>query len=293
MKLAQQSPFESEYGFKGPGFSVDTAGNIIANSISTATAPTSGDSNIVDFTVTGSNDEVFISEQGVDAFPTLTLARQSSYLFDLSIASGFYIYNTNQTDLYSTGLVHSAGDTLDDAQGEVDGQLRLAVSIDAPDVLYYTDIAQANFGTINITDPQGVFGTVELTGQVASTSTTTGTLKIDGGLGMTGDMYVGGTLNVAGTGISDVLSSTNLNLGATNEIVFKIDNVSQGTLSTSGLSLPLINTSINNTTIGSTTPSTAAFTSATVSSTATTANDVANKGYVDTTATALAIAFGL
>jgi len=43
------SPFESRYGFKGPGFLVDNFGNITANSIITSIATGSA---IVDFTIT-------------------------------------------------------------------------------------------------------------------------------------------------------------------------------------------------------------------------------------------------
>ena len=40
------SPFESQYGFKGPGFSVDNLGNIVATSIITVTSESS---DIVDY----------------------------------------------------------------------------------------------------------------------------------------------------------------------------------------------------------------------------------------------------
>ena len=53
------SPFESQYGFKGPGFTVDASGNIVANSIVTSTVVDGADSAIVDFTVIDNNNDFF------------------------------------------------------------------------------------------------------------------------------------------------------------------------------------------------------------------------------------------
>jgi len=106
-------------------------------------------------------------------------------------------------------------------------------------------------------------------------------------------LYVGGSLNVDGLGISSLSSSTNLELEAVNNIIIKIDGTSLGVMSTTGSTVPVIDTTINNTVIGAITPSTAAFTSGSVTSLPTTDSSLTNKQYVDSTSLALSIAFGL
>ena len=117
------------------------------------------------------------------------------------------------------------------------------------------------------------------------------------------DIFVEGFLttngvNYNGVGVSNITSNTNLELDAANKIVIKNNNSFVGEINSTGLSIP-INTSnitestINNTTIGATTPSTATFTSADVNNVLTTKKSVANKGYVDKTAVAFSVAFGL
>jgi hypothetical protein len=291
-----KSPFESRYGFKGPGFSVDDEGNIIANSIITATAPDEDiDSNFVNFTVTEANNDFSIAEAG-SSNPTITLARQSTYTFLLDTPNlKFSILSGNQIEspFYSTGLSHSDGSTGEDSQNKADGTLRFAVPLNAPDTLYYADEIRNNFGIINIIDPVGLFSSVNITDETNSTSATTGALKVAGGVGIAGDLWIDGNFNVGGTGISNISSGTNLELEAVNEIVLKIDGTKIGVVSEAGLNTPIVNTTINNTVIGGSTPSTAAFTSATVNSRPTADTDISNKTYVDSTALALSIAFGL
>ena len=284
------TPFESKYGFKGPGFSVDALGNIIANSISTNIA---GSDTIVDYKVSEAG-AAFAFDGIIGTNPAITLARSSSYKFLLSVPIlTFKIYDSNQTTLYSTGLTHSDGSTGVDAQGKTSGTLVFSISTSTPDLLYYGDENGTIFGTINIIDPIGVFSTVDINSTIASTSSLTGALTVAGGVGIEGDLYVGGSLNIDGIGIQSISSPTNLELEAANKIVIKIDGSTVGTVDNLGSTIPVIETTINNTIIGDISPSTAAFTSATVANLPTAESSVTNRQYVDSTALSLAIAFGL
>lgn len=283
-------PLESQYGFKGPGFNVDEFGNITATSINATTASTS--TNIFDFTVTEAAGQfAFANIQG--NAPSITLARSNSYRFSLDVPNlGFNIYQLDQATLYSTGLAHSDGNTGANAQGKLSGILSFSVSAAAPDVLYYGNSDATIFGTINIVDPQGVFSTVDINSTTVSTSSLAGALTVAGGVGIEGDLYIGGSLNIDGVGIQNIGSSTNLELEAANNIVIKIDGASLGVVKSTGSTVPVVDTTINNTTIGATTPAAAAFTSATVTNAAVSNLDVTNKKYVDNIATALAVALG-
>ena len=285
------APFESKYGFKGPGFLVDELGNITAASIITSSAPTETD--IVDYTITeNANAFSFTTLSGDN--PVLTLARSRSYKFSLILPIlGFKIYQSDQTTLYNVGLAHSDGTTGANAQGKTTGTLSISLSVDAPDVLYYSNNEGTIFGTINVVDPIGVFSTVNINSTNASTSSSTGALTVAGGVGIAGDLYVAGSLNIDGIGITSISSPTNLELDASNKIVVKIDGSTIGAIGAEGLSIPITNTTINNTVIGDISPSTAAFTSATVANLPTADSSVTNRQYVDSTALSLAIAFGL
>jgi cytoskeletal protein CcmA (bactofilin family) len=288
------SPFESKYGFKGPGFLVDNFGNIIANSITTSVA---GAARIVDFTVTQNptlepTDYAIAEVTGIN--PTITLARSSSYIFLLDVPTlEFKIYAENRVTLYSTGLTHSDGSSGTEAQGKTSGTLVFSIATDAPDTLYYGNNNGTIFGSINVVDPVGVFSSVDINETTASTSSTTGALTVAGGVGIAGDLYVGGTLNIDGIGITKIKSSTNLELEAANQIVVKIDGDTLGIIKSTGSTVPVVDTTINNTAIGTTIPSTASFTSASVENLPTTDSSIANRQYVDSTALALSIAFGL
>jgi len=288
------SPFESRYGFKGPGFQVDNFGNITATSINTVLASGSA---IVDFTITENSvtdPTAYIFQEVAGNSPSITIARSRAYTFFLNIPIlDFNIYENDKITLYSAGLSHTDGTTGADAQGKTEGTLNFLVATNAPDVLYYGNSDRTVFGTINIVDPIGVFSRADINAITASTSSTTGALVVAGGVGIVGDLYVGGTLNIDGIGITKISSSTNLELEAANQIVVKIDGDTLGIIKSTGSTVPVVDTTINNTAIGTTIPSTAAFTSATVANLPTTDSSIANRQYVDSTALALSIAFGL
>lgn len=315
--------FESKYGFRSPNFTVDTDGNIVANSISVAIGSGGGGA-AVDFSVSEAFGGQYLIEGYVGANPTLTLRRTVRSSFSLNVPNlKFYVYESDLTTLYSTGLSHSTAGQGEDAQGQIDGTLAFTVPLDAPSLLYYGNEDGTIYGTINIVDPDGKFGTLEVTNTTDSTSELTGALTVSGGVGIAKDLYVGGeitaeSISFNGVGVTSLTTQTNLELDAGNKIVFKINNNQIGYIDSEGLEIPLKNiditnatigqSTINNTTIGLTSPAAGSFTnltatsavvgtiaatSASVTSSPSSQNSITNKQYVDTTVTALAIALGM
>jgi|TARA_B100001094_G_scaffold30217_1_gene25193 hypothetical protein len=300
-------PFSSQFGFTSPNFTVDEQGNIIATSIQAAGAGGSGGTQVTDYSFT---DEIGYYQLNGEAAqnPSLALTRVTRFTFNLELTENtFSIFSDDLGTLYNTGLQHTHDDgvitTGAAAQGNTDGVLQFTVPADAPDTLYYGDVATGLYNIITITDAAGQFGDLVLTSTTAATSGDTGALVVKGGAGIGGDIFVDGKITTNGVayngvGISNITSNTNLELDAANKIVIKNNSSFVGEINSTGLSIP-INTSnitestINNTTIGATTPSTATFTSADVNNVLTTKKSVANKGYVDKTAVAFSVAFGL
>ena len=285
------SPFESQYGFKAPGFSVDNEGNITATSIITSAAPSESD--IVDFVV-GELNNAFTIVGYAASNPTITIARAGSYKFGLTVPNlGFTIYSALPSTKYNTGLVYQDSTTGVDAQGKLTGTLTFNVALGTPDVLYYGNDIGNVYGTINVIDPVGQFSTIDVNSTANATSSTTGAVTIAGGASVEKDFYIGGELNISGLGIPRLSSLTNLELNATNKVILQVDNIKLGELNSTGLAVTINNSTIDNTVIGATTPSTAAFTSGTVASLPTTDTSMTNRQYVDSTSLSLAIAFGL
>ena len=285
------SPFESQYGFKAPGFSVDNEGNITATSIITSAAPSESD--VVDFVV-GELNNAFTIVGYAATNPTITIARAGSYKFGLTVPNlGFTIYSALPSTKYNTGLVYQDSTTGVDAQGKLTGTLTFNVALGTPDVLYYGNAIGNVYGTINVIDPVGQFSTIDVNSTANATSSTTGAVTIAGGASVEKDFYIGGELNISGLGIPRLSSLTNLELNATNKVILQVDNIKLGELNSTGLAVTINNSTIDNTVIGATTPSTAAFTSGTVASSPTTDTSMTNRQYVDSTSLSLAIAFGL
>jgi|TARA_B100001094_G_scaffold231214_1_gene225974 hypothetical protein len=296
------NPFESDFGFASPGFSVDANGNIVATSIQAAGAG-GGGGGVSDWTLSDTaTGFIFTGEAGEN--PPITIYRNARYTFNLDLDDlVMKIYSDSAgTTLYNTGLVHSDGTVEQFAQGKVDGQLQLSVALDAPNTLYYGNVDGTIVGTINIQDQSGVFGTLEVTSVTQSTSTTSGALQVSGGMGVAKNLHVGGStttsgLDIDGLGISKLDSTTNLEINATNKVVFQINNELKGRITDNGLSIPIVSSAITSSTIdaspiGATTPSTAAFTSGTVANAPTINTSMTNKTYVDVTSIVYAIALG-
>jgi hypothetical protein len=292
MSTIISSPLKSTYGFSSPGFSVDALGNIVARSIiqsdggGTDTAP-------VDFEVSDTGTAFYI-DPATAPNPPISVFRSSTYIFNLDLDTQvFNIYEEDQSTPFYSGLKHTDGSVGQDALGKQTGKLSWLIPVNAPDTLYYGNQGTGAFGLITIGDPIGQFSTVNITGDVDSTSTTTGSLKVLGGVGITADLFVGETLT-ANELVSPRLASTStLELSSISGLTIKVNNITTGTIGTSGSTIPVVNTTINNTVIGGITPSTATFLSASVTELPTINTNITNKVYVDSTATALAIAFGL
>lgn len=299
MSTIVSAPFRSKYGFESEGFLVDEEGNISAKSISLVEGdepePEIPDTDLPAdraFTEVGGN---FRITGDAEDNPTFTVFRTRTTTIDINLDNlTFNIFTDNNFDtFYSTGLTHDSGDIGDAAQGKQSGRYAWAVPLSAPSTLYYANADGSVSGTIAVQNAPSAFSELDVTATTISTNPITGALTVAGGVGIADDLNVGGDFNLQGIGIPVVGSTTNLDIEAGNAIVVKVDNVLLGKITVEGNSIPVVNTSINNTTIGSINPSTAAFTSATVAETATSNNDVTNKNYVDTTATSLAITFGI
>lgn len=296
MTTIVNSPFKSKFGFESAGFTVDDEGNISAKSISLVDeVPDEVDTDLpADRKFVEVSGNFRLSGSATDN-PGFTVFRTKTTTIDLELSTlTFNIYSdAGFTTLYNTGLSHSDGDSRENAQGKNAGRLAWSVPLSAPNTLYYANVNGTVSGTITVENAPSAFSEVDITSTIASTSTTTGALTVAGGVGVVGDINLGGNLNIQGLGIPALSSGTNLDLSAGNKIVVKINDVLLGSIGATGSALPVVDTTINNTTIGATTPATAAFTSATVSIEPAVNSGVANKQYVDRTAVSLAIAFGL
>lgn len=297
MTNAVYKPFEVEHGFQSPGFQVDALGNIVARTIIT-TINDDAENIIVDFTISDNGSNFFLASY-VDVNPTITMYRGNTYKFRLNLTSfDLYIKKEDQETNQNSGLVHSSSVYGEDAQGLSTGILSFTVPLDSEDILYYSNELGTAQGTINVFDPIGLFNNITITGDTVSTSPLTGTLVVDGGIGLTGNAFIDGNITATGIVADSILSTSTLTFGAASTVEITINDVVLGTINSNGLSIPINNSSItsstiNGTTIGSTTPSTGVFTAASVQAAPITILDVTNKTYVDSTATALSIALGI
>jgi len=296
------NPFESEFGFKSPGFSVDANGNIIALSIQAAGAG-GGTGGVSDYTINDSTTGfIFSGETGEN--PKITLYRNLRYTFNLDLNNHVLkIYSDNPgITLYNEGIVHSDGTVGAAAQGRDDGQLQWSVPINAPDTLYYGNVDGSIMGEFEILDSPGKFGTLESTALTDSTGVGTGAFIARGGASIGKNLSVGGYtttkgVDVNGLGVSSFNATTNLEFNAANRIVLKIENILLGKIDETGLSIPINNSAITSSTIdstpiGGTSPSTVKMTSGEVSQEPATRVNITNKGYVDKTSIVYSIALG-
>jgi hypothetical protein len=310
-------PFEADYGFLSPGFSVDAEGNLVAKSISLE-----NEEQLASFVVTNTGQSFVIN--GENSNPTIEVEKGSTFVFTLALDADadWNIYNADGT-YFDEGISFEdvAGGVFEGraAQGKREGTFTWKIPVDAPDNLKYGNSAKTSLGDINVALPTlvgiGQFEQLTVTGVSAlqrttigstinSTSTTTGALTVAGGVGIVQNVNIGGSLNAGATNVSSLDTSTlnapslnndiNLALNAqSGNIVFNISGSAVATLTTNGIETDIVNSTIENTPIGAVTPNSGAFTSATVENKALEAQDVTNKDYVDTTITALAIALGV
>lgn len=289
MSTTVNTPLRSDYGFKSPSFTVDAAGNITATTLTlSVNSDEQGIAADFDFVESAGN---FRFDGQVTNQPPITVYRNQTSTFDLAFTTlTFNIFSqvTPSTILYSNGLRHSDSTVSESAQNKSSGRLTWTIPLSAPDTLYYGSADGTVYGVITVQDQTSNFSEVSITNTTQSTSTTTGALKVTGGLGVQRNANFGGTMSVA--------SMITANGGITGDLSGSVysDNSSLLVDSVNGQVVgPINNSTINNTTIGATTPATASFTTASISGAVTGLTAVPNKKYVDETATAFAIAFGI
>lgn len=303
-----QRPFESEFGFKSPGFTVDELGNITATSINAAGAG-GGGTQTGDYSVTtvGGNYRITSTTIVVDTGdnPALSLTRGTSYSFTLNLSTGTFNIFDGSDVLYSSGLTHQAEDgtitTGGAAQGKSTGKLTFEVPADAPSTLYYGSANYVTKGTITVSDPIAVnvrADNLTATGDTDLQALTATSLTLNGNGVVTGNFEVDGaltanSLNIDGLGVAEINAGTNISLSAGNSIDFSINGITKGSIGVEGSNIRVIDTTIDNTAIGTTSPSSGKFTTASVLAQPTSKNDISNKIYTDNTATALAVALGI
>ncbi len=288
MSTTVNTPLRSDYGFKSPNFTVDANGNISASTLTLSV--NDGEAGVAadfDFIESAGN---FRFDGQVTNQPPITVYRNQTSTFDLSFTTlTFNIFSAVGPAVnYNNGLRHSDSTVGESAQNKSSGRLTWTVPLSAPNTLYYGNSSGTVYGIITVLDQARNFSTVSITDTTASTSITTGALKVSGGLGVVGATNIGGTMSVA-----NMISATGGITGDLKGSVFSDDSTMLIDSVAGKIVGPINNSTIDNTTIGATTPATASFTTATLSGAVSGLTAVPNKKYVDETSTAFAIAFGI
>jgi hypothetical protein len=231
------NPLKSLYGFQSPSFSVNAAGNLIANNITVNNVTAN------DITAAG--------------FSTLT---------DLLV--------TANTELQGTFAVDGAA--------------------------VFND-------TVNITDTNAAESLISAALVVSGGVAIQNNLRVNNDSIFNSNVFIGQNLLVQNniqannslitnsiTSVDDGSTLSDLTIEPLGDVIFKTgsQSVEVGRIDATGSTVPVQNTTINNTTIGLTVASTAAFVSGTVVNTPTAAANITRKDYVDRTALAYAVAFG-
>ena len=340
------NPFEAEYGFKSPGFSVDTEGNVTLKSITYTVTEEDTIEGRFYMNQAGTGQSANFTQDGVFSEgssvllenPPITLTLGTTHTFGLNNFT-FLTFNIFQIDpngnsaiiingtpvvYYNEGLSHKASDTATDsetglsAQSKNSGVLTFDVPALAPTTLYYATGDGSVYGTITTQDPTvtGIGSFTSLTaiedvtfnGQDAEINIVPqgayGTVTINpAGQGTLSNMYVNAltltatsttTINPADFNVSVQPSGTGV-LTISSGAEGTINNMSIGQTTARDGSFLALNAEngLNNTVIGNETPEEATFTQATGTATPTVGTHLANKSYVDSTATALSIALGV
>ena len=301
MNKASQHPLQSDFGFSSPSFTVDKNGNIVANSIVfRETIP-----DTIDFAVTDDSTGALLITGLSGTYPSITMTKGRSYNISLALdLTQFYIYEQDQTTLYTKSITHS-----DNSSGvNVHGKTKGTITITIPEaftstILYYTNQSENQFGTITVVDPAGLFSTVNISGSTDATSSSDGVFTVNGGVGIKGNVFLNKNLNFDSNQEVNITSLNKLSVNSNTDIDFKINSTVIGSINSAGSNIPVINTTIqnatitnstiDNTVIGNSNPSTAIFSSAKVLNTGTDVTSVTNKTYVDNTALSYAITFGI
>lgn len=282
------NPFESEYGFKSPGFTVDENGNVTVRSL----AYIETEEEIVEgrlyFNEQGVGEQAVFTQDGVlnagsdtlRSNPPLEFTRGETYSFNLNNFT-FLTWNIFYEDplgisstiidgvpvvLYNEGLSYKTSDdaleTLDGeaAQGKTSGIVTFKVPVLAPDQLWYATGDGSVFGRITTADPTitgigsfsllNVIGDATLRGEDAEI-----TLAPTGAYGTV-------TINPSGAGTLSNMYVNALTLSATDTTTINPDNrnvtitpTGSGTLTVSSGTTG----TIDNVAVGQTTPQDGSF----------------------------------
>lgn len=305
MKKVTGSEFRSDFGFSSPSFTVDSLGNLSARSITTIDDDTAED--IFDFVITDDEGGDLLVEGKEDTFPSLTLAKTQSYKIQIDLDNtSIFFYQEDEETFYTDGLRHSSGEQGASAQGQSGGFYTVNIPAGySQEVIYYTNELGITLGEISVVDPEGVFSSVEITGENESTGINSGALTVKGGVGVEGALNANSitvdsiALNtISSNGSFSFVSDDKIDISTTNGTVFLgSDSSVIGTISNQGSTIPLVDTTattvdIDNSDIGLNSPSAARFTTAEVLTQPTTDVDIANKQYTDTQAIVYSIALG-
>ena len=206
-----------------------------------------------------------------------------------------------------------------EAQGQFSGKVTFTVPTNAPETLYYGDADNNPIGILTIIDPTitgvGSFSSILTTGNItAQGENAVITLSPTGSSGtVVINPSNGGTISNVDVNAQRLTTLDNVTLNGENADIRIIPSGSAGTVlinPTAGGTIDNMNIgattpgtvsstnliasagTLNNTVIGNTKPTKAEFTTAKVQQSPTTQTAIANKKYVDSRATALAIALG-
>ena len=209
-----------------------------------------------DLTLASASGSVNIGEAG----------KPTSFPGNLDFSAAGQTINLSPTGVSSSVTVDPGGDTIIGAGGT------LTISSDTEGSMSNVRIGATNPTQANFTS-LGATGAVTFTANTASSSTTSGTLVVTGGLGVSGAIY-GGSLQGTAVGSSTASTGAFTTLASNGATTFTANtastNTTTGTLVVTGgigLSGALFAGSINNTPIGSSTANTGAFTTLTANST--------------------------
>ena len=235
------------------------------------------------------------------------------FSFDGSVYSN---YNTGLSHVSLDGLVTTTGN---DAQSKFEGKLTFTVPDNAPATLWYGDGDQIPLVEITVIDPLvsgiGNFSRITTTGNLTaqgenavitlSPQGSSGTVIINPANGgtlnnldvTTNLLTVTETAKFTGTNADVIISpggSGRLTVspaGGGNVDGVSIGSTRPGSVTTNNLTATA--GTINNTTIGDVTPANATFASAQTQAKPASGTAVTNKKYVDSRASAMAVAFGM
>ena len=209
-----------------------------------------------DLTLASASGSVNIGEAG----------KPTSFPGNLDFSAAGQTINLSPTGVSSSVTVDPGGDTIIGAGGT------LTISSDTEGSMSNVRIGATNPTQANFTS-LGATGAVTFTANTASSSTTSGTLVVTGGLGVSGAIF-GGSLQGTAVGSSTASTGAFTTLASNSATTFTANtastNTTTGTLVVTGgigLSGALFAGSINNTPIGSSTANTGAFTTLTANST--------------------------